>query len=91
MNDSLVVAGPAEEGLAAFAGEGSEVKPGSGFLANTAELVLHRVQTINLKGTKNKIAINPCGNPFNNFCELDSYLICIGWSPRSGKKIAVLL
>lgn len=52
LNDGLVVAGPAKEGLASFTGEGSEVKPGCWLFANSAKLVLHRIQSINLKGNK---------------------------------------
>ena len=36
LNDGLVVAGPAEERLAALAGEGAKVEAGGGLIANPA-------------------------------------------------------
>ena len=45
----LVVTGSTEEGLASLAGEGAEVEAGCWFLAHPAQLVLQRVNLVNLK------------------------------------------
>jgi hypothetical protein len=49
LNNSLVIAGPPEEGFAALAGEGAEMKPCSWFVTNPALLVLQRVDRTQLK------------------------------------------
>jgi hypothetical protein len=48
-NRRLVVAKAAEEGLAALAGEGAEVEAGGLLLAHAAQLILQRVNRVDLK------------------------------------------
>ena len=48
----LIVTSPAEERFAALAGEGSEVEASSGFITDSAQLVLHWVHLVELEQYK---------------------------------------
>ncbi len=50
----MVVTSSPEEGFAALAGEGSEMEPGRGLIANTTELILHWIHFVDLKQNTNE-------------------------------------